>query len=177
LFAVKVYKPNEEGDLELKKRISAEKCLEHYWQTFGMDTLRTGLQAKSGRKYNKTGKAIKCIEDNCTVMVHDARRKTCSEGCAQSRLKRQRGAVNKQHHVEKKVSVCQKCKVSFTAARADRIFCSEACRAIIHFSRNVNGVVQQFCTKESLTLPRRLRRTAKIWRKVDCKLCKALKRR
>ena len=177
MFAVKVYKPNQKGNLKLKKHISAKKCLGLYWETFGEDKQRTGLQAKSGRKYNKTGKAIKCIEDNCTVMVHDVRRKTCSEKCAQSRLKRQRGLVNKQHKVEQKVSICQKCNVSFTAARADRIFCSESCRAIIHFSQNVNGVVQQFCTKEYLTLPRRLKRTAKIWRKVNCKLCKALKRR
>ena len=175
MFAVKIYKPDKKsGGLKLKKKVSAKKCLKDYWDGLQKDPLRGGLVNRSGFKYNK-GDPTKCVE--CSALFQDVRRITCSDGCSQLRLKRQRARVNNKKVVSQKASVCQKCNITFFAARADRIFCSTACRAIIHFSKIIDGKIQQFCTKEFVTGQRRVSRTARLWRKVDCKLCKAIKLR
>jgi len=176
LFAVKIYKPDKTGDLQLKKKVSAKKCLENYWDGLKKDPLRGGLVNRSGFKYNK-GDPTKCIE--CGSLFEDVRRKTCGKQCAGKRLKRQRTRVNRKKIVSQKTLICQnnRCNKTFFAARADRIFCSTACRAIIHFSKIIDGKIQQFCTKEFVSGQRRVSRTARLWRKVDCKLCKALKLR
>ena len=177
MFAVKIYKPDKKsGGLKLKKKVSAKKCLKDYWDGLQKDPLRGGLVNRSGFKYNK-GDPTKCVE--CSALFQDVRRITCSDGCSQLRLKRQRARVNNKKVVSQKTLICQniKCNKTFKAARADRIFCSTACRAIIHFSKIIDGKIQQFCTKEFVTGQRRVSRTARLWRKVDCKLCKAIKSR
>ena len=170
MFQVKIYKPSKTGDLKLKKKVSAKKVLKDYWDGFKRDPLRVGLVNRSGFKYNK-GEPTKCIE--CGALYQNIRRKTCGEQCSQNRLKRQRTNVNRKKVVSQKASICQKCNITFFAARADRIFCSTACRAIIHFSKIIDGKIQQFCTEEFVSGQRRVSRTARLWRKVDCKLCKA----
>ena len=134
MFAVKVYRPNKNGELKYKKKISAKKCSQIHWAVFRGDPNRNAnpgsiLKSNPGVKYHRVGADLKkCAEKGCKVIVEDPRRKTCSPECQGKRLDRQRAISRRKKLTVKTEATCQECNVKFMAARKDRVYCSKQCR-------------------------------------------------
>jgi len=89
---VKVFKPNENGELVQTEIIPGKEATILHWSTFRSDTNRSAYK-KTAVKYHRIGgPSKKCIEEDCDVIIEDARRKICSIACKTRRLNRQRQA-------------------------------------------------------------------------------------
>lgn len=133
MFQVKIFRPDKNGDLALKKTLSAKKCSEIHWDGRQGDPLRTGMKGNTGVKYHRIGKSVKCIEPSCLNMVDDCRKKICSPSCQQKRLARQHRASREKIKKKRRPEVeCKVCKFLFKAMRSDHIFCGRKCRNTAH---------------------------------------------
>ena len=130
IHEVKVFKPGKDGKLIEVNRIPSEEVSILHWKSIKIDTHRSpytgGKSLKKNVKYHRIGADQKiCIEEDCTQLVQDARRLTCSEKCRDKRAYRQ-----KKIHVEKENNTkvtCKSCGNIFIA-RKDRLYCSKKCR-------------------------------------------------
>ena len=121
---VKILKPNKDGKLvEVNKILGKDASILH-WSNFRADKNRSPMKREV--KYHRIGATRKtCIEEDCTKVVEDARRLTCSVKCRNLRANRQRKV-----HIEKENNskvTCKSCGNIFIA-RKDRRYCSKKCR-------------------------------------------------
>ena len=117
---VRIYKPNEKGELVKVQTISAEDIARQYWDEFDPGKDRTPKT-----QFHRIGIDLKqCIEEGCTKPVEDARRLTCSDECRTVREKRQRQESHKKENQAE--VICATCKKVFIA-RKDKKYCSKTC--------------------------------------------------
>tara|TARA_B100000809_G_scaffold220018_1_gene227522 strand:+ start:583 stop:1020 length:438 start_codon:yes stop_codon:yes gene_type:complete len=132
MHEVKIFKPDKNGKLIQKERISDEDLSKIHWSNFGADVNRAPNKNRPkeaqrlGVSYHRIGVPLKeCIEKGCTKLVEDPRNLTCSVECRKSREKQQR--IEQRIKATNNTIICKACKNKFIG-RKDKLYCSKSCR-------------------------------------------------